>query len=149
MKSIYNADDNQEIIARINKLTPESQALWGKMNAAQMLSHCQAPMDVAFGDLNLKANFLMQLLGKMVKGKMLKSAEFKKNSPTAPAFIRNEPCDFEQSKKDLIARINKFSEQGQKAIKNTKHPFFGEMTHAEWDQLQSMHLDHHMRQFGV
>jgi len=149
MKSIYNADDNQEIIARINKLTPESKAQWGKMNAAQMLSHCQAPMDIAFGDLNLKANFFMQLLGKMIKSKMLKSAEFKKNSPTAPAFIRNHECDFEQSKKDLIARINKFSEQGERAIKNTKHPFFGEMTLQEWDFLQSMHLDHHMRQFGV
>jgi hypothetical protein len=149
MKSIYNANDNQEVIARINKLSPESQAQWGKMNSAQMLSHCQAPMDVAFGDLNLKANFFMQLLGKMVKGKMLKSAEFKKNSPTAPAFIRNEPCDFEQSKKDLIQKINKFSEQGEKAVKTTKHPFFGEMTLSEWDRLQSMHLDHHMKQFGV
>jgi hypothetical protein len=149
MKSIYNADDNQEMIARINKLTPESKALWGKMNAAQMLSHCHGPIDVAFGDLNLKANFFMQLLGKMFKNKILNSAEFKKDSPTAPAFIRNEPCDFEQSKKDLIQKINKFSELGEKAIKTTKHPFFGEMTHKEWDRLHVMHLDHHMKQFGV
>ena len=123
MKSIYNADDNQEIIARINKLTLESKAQWGKMNAAQMLSHCQAPMDVAFGDLNLKANFFMQLLGKMFKNKILNSAEFKKDSPTAPAFIRNNECDFEQSKADLINKINRFSELGEKAIKTTKHPF--------------------------
>ena len=149
MKSIYNADDNQEIIERINKLTPESQAQWGKMNAAQMLSHCQAPMDVAFGNLNLKANFFMQLLGKMFKNKILNSAEFKKDSPTAPAFIRNNECDFEQSKADLINKINRFSEFGEKAIKTTKHPFFGEMKLSEWDRLQSMHLDHHMRQFGV
>ena len=149
MASIFNTDDNQKIIDRINKLTPESQAQWGKMNVAQMLSHCQAPMDVAFGNLNLKANFFMQLLGKMFKNKILNSAEFKKESPTAPAFIRNYECDFEQSKKDLIERINKFSELGKKAIKTTKHPFFGEMTHKEWDRLQSMHLDHHMKQFGV
>ena len=149
MNSIYDKSSNDTIIARINSLTPETKAVWGKMNSAQMLSHCQAPMDVAFGNLNLKANFFMQLLGKMVKSKMMKSAEFKKNSPTAPAFIRNYECDFEQSKKGLIERINKFSENREKAIKNTKHPFFGEMNHSEWDRLQSMHLDHHMKQFGV
>ncbi len=149
MKSIYKTDHNQELITRINKLTPESKALWGKMNAAQMLSHCQAPMDVAFGDMNLKANFFMQLLGRMFKNKILNSAEFKKDSPTAPAFIRNNECDFEQSKADLIKKINRFSELGEKAIKTTKHPFFGEMTLEEWDRLQSMHLEHHMKQFGV
>ena len=106
MKSIYNTNHNKELIERINKLTPESQAQWGKMNAAQMLSHCQAPMDVAFGDLNLKANFFMQLLGKMFKNKILNSAEFKKDSPTSPAFIRNQDCDFEASKAGFINRSN-------------------------------------------
>ena len=149
MASIFNADDNQKTIDRINKLSSETKAEWGKMNVAQMLSHCQAPMDVAFGDLNLKANFFMQMLGKIFKNKILNSAEFKKNSPTAPAFIRKEPCDFEQSKAELIKKINRFVEFGEKAIKTTKHPFFGEMTYKEWDRLQSMHLDHHLKQFGV
>ena len=149
MKSIFNPADNQELISRIHKVTPESKAQWGKMNAAQMLSHCHGPIDVAFGDLNLKANFFMLLLGKIVKNKILNSAEFKKDSPTAPAFIRNEPCDFEQSKADLIQKINHFSELGEKAIKTTKHPFFGEMTHEEWDKLHVMHLEHHLKQFGV
>jgi hypothetical protein len=149
MASIYNPSDNQLIIDRINKLSPESRSQWGKMNAAQMLSHCHGPIDVAFGDLNLKANFFMQLLGKMLKTKILKSPEFKKDSPTAPAFIRKEACDFEQSKVGLIKRINKFSELGEKSIKTTKHPFFGEMTLSEWDRLHVMHLDHHLKQFGV
>ena len=149
MNRIYNANDNKELIERINKLTPESKALWGKMNSAKMLSHCHGPIDVAFGDLNLKANFFMQLLGKMFKNKVLNSAEFKKDSPTAPAFIRNYECDFEQSKAGLIQRINKFSEQGNKVIKTTKHPFFGEMTLNEWDKLHVMHLNHHLNQFGV
>ena len=149
MKSIYNPNDNKEVIERINKLTSESKAEWGKMNAAQMLSHCHGPIDVAFGDLNLKANFFMQLLGKIFKNKILNSAQFKKDSPTAPAFIRNEVCDFEQSKLGLIKRINKFSELGEKAIKTTKHPFFGEMTLNEWDRLHVMHLEHHLKQFGI
>jgi Protein of unknown function (DUF1569) len=149
MSSIYNKTDNDLFISRINQLTPESKALWGKMTVDQMLSHCQAPMDFAFGKTPMKANFIMRLLGKMIKGKMLKSKEFKKNSPTAPAFIRTEKYDFDQTKQGLIERINVFSELGPKAIKTTNHPFFGEMTYEEWSQLHTMHLDHHLRQFGV
>ena len=149
MYSIYNKNDNQILIDRINKLSLESKAQWGKMNVAQMLSHCQAPIDVAFGDLNLKANFFMQLLGKLLKNKILNATEFKKDSPTAPEFIRKNECDFEKSKAELIKKINRFSELGEKAIKTTKHPFFGEMTLQDWDKLHVMHLDHHLKQFGV
>lgn len=149
MGSIYNKADNEIIISRINNLTPESKGQWGKMTVDQMLSHCQAPMDFAFGKTPMKANFLMQLLGKMLKGKILNSNEFKKDSPTAPAFIRTEVYDFEETKKGLIERINIFSDLGEKAIKTTKHPFFGEMTYDEWSKMHTMHLDHHLRQFGV
>lgn len=148
MKSIYNKDHNLELIERINRLSPESQAQWGKMNAAQMLSHCQGPIDVAFGNLKLKPNFLIGLLGKIFKNKILNAAEFKKNSPTAPEFIRKEAIDFEQSKKELIQKVMLFSELGEKAIKSSKHPFFGEMSFKDWDRLQYMHLDHHLKQFG-
>lgn len=149
MGSIYNKSDNDVFISRINNLSPESKAQWGKMTVSQMLSHCQAPIDFAFGKTPIKANFLMRLLGKMIKGKMLKSNEFKKNSPTAPAFIRTGTYDFEEAKNGLIERINTFSDLGQKAIKTTKHPFFGEMTYDEWSQLHTMHLEHHLKQFGV
>ncbi|MGV3697397.1 DUF1569 domain-containing protein [Flavobacterium sp.] len=149
MSSIYSKADNDKVIERINQLTPESQRLWGKMTVDQMLSHCQAPIDFAFGSTPMKANFIMRLLGRMVKSKMLKSNEFRKNSPTAPQFIRTERYDFEEVKNGLIERINRFSELGEKAVKTTKHPFFGEMTYDEWSQLHTMHLDHHLKQFGV
>lgn len=30
MKSIFNLSDNQEIIKRVQQLTPDTKALWGK-----------------------------------------------------------------------------------------------------------------------
>lgn len=149
MPSIFNNEDNEEIINRLNNLTPETKPLWGKMNVGQMLSHCQAPIDLAFGTTTLKANFLMQLIGKRFKNKILNSPEFKKNSPTAPSFIRTQECNFEENKKQLIQKISQFASLGPKAIHNYKHPFFGEMSIAEWDKLQTMHIDHHLKQFGV
>jgi hypothetical protein len=149
MASIFDKNDNNLIISRINALTPETQPLWGKMNVGQMLSHCQAPLDVASGDLQLKSNFILQIIGKLYKKKILAAPGFKKNSPTAPDFLRNNPVDFEGAKSELIAKVLKFSSLGPKVIANHKHPFFGEMTNEEWDLLQWKHLDHHLKQFGV
>ena len=148
MKSIFNPQDNQDIINRINNLSPESKALWGKMTVDQMLSHCQAPIDVAFGTLPLKANFVMQMLGKMLKSKILKSPEFKKNSPTAPSFVRTKNYNFQKTREELIEKVKKFASEEHSSIKNKTHPFFGKMTYEEWDRLHYMHLDHHLRQFN-
>jgi hypothetical protein len=51
MKRLFSAKENQEIIDRINELTPDTPALWGKMNVSQMLTHCQQPLKVAYGEL--------------------------------------------------------------------------------------------------
>lgn len=149
MNSIYDKTSNQAIIERINKLTPDSEALWGKMTVDQMLSHCIAPIDLALGNSKLKVNFIMQLLGKILKKKILNSNEFKKNSPTAPSFIRNNKYNFEDVKSELIQKFSTFSELKHQAIKRKEHPFFGKMSYEDWDKLHWMHIDHHLRQFGV
>jgi hypothetical protein len=149
MESLFDKHANDAIIQRIQSLNEVSIPLWGKMNVGQMLSHCQAPLDVASGDLQLKSNFILQIIGKLYKKKILAAPGFKKNSPTAPDFLRNNPVDFEGAKSELIAKVLKFSSLGPKVIANHKHPFFGEMTNEEWDLLQWKHLDHHLKQFGV
>jgi len=147
MASIYNAQDNQELISRIEKITPNAPALWGKMNAVQMLKHTKAATDVAFGSVDLKINFFMKLLGRILKNKVFNS-DFKRNSPTAPEFIFTEDYDFEASKEELISNIKTFA-NGPSVIKVIDHPFWGKMTNDDWDKLMWRHLDHHLRQFGV
>jgi len=149
MPSIYNQSDNDSYIERINLLTKESKPLWGKMTVDQMLSHCQAPIDVAFGTLPLRSNWFMKLIGKLFKNKILNSNGFKKDSPTAPDFIRKGTYDFEKTKTELTVKLAKFVQFGHQSITSKRHPFFGEMSYEEWDKLHSMHLDHHLKQFGV
>jgi len=59
VKNLYDPAVKQEIISRINKLTADSKPLWGKMNASQMLAHCQKPLGVATGSHTLKPNFII------------------------------------------------------------------------------------------
>jgi hypothetical protein len=150
MKSIFNKEDNLALQARIQALQPNRNALWGKMNVSQMLSHCQAPMEMAFGKLTLQSNFFMRIVGKIFKNKILNGQGFKKHSPTVKEFIRNDKnTDFEKNKMILLESLSHFLAAGELAIVNKKHPFFGTMSTEEWDKLQYMHLNHHLKQFGV
>ena len=147
MKSIFDKNDNDEFISSINKLTPETTANWGKMSVNQMFKHTNEALIVAFGEKELRINFLMKFLGKMMKNKVFNS-DFKKNSPTAPEFIFKDNYDFEKSKNDLITNFSRFAE-GEKSVTLTEHPFWGKMNHDDWNKLMWKHMDHHLRQFGV
>lgn len=147
MGSIYNNADNETIIARINLLSPESKPLWGKMTVDQMCKHCNATMQVAFGKQTLKMNFLMRLLGRMLKNKAF-NTDFGKSSPTAKEFKFEGSYDFESSRKEFAESFSQFA-KGTQVIKLMDHPFWGKMTYEDWDKLMWRHTDHHLRQFGV
>ncbi len=147
MNSIFNKADNDLIIARINQLTPESKALWGKMTVDQMLKHTEAAVAVAFSEKELKINFLMKILGKLLKNKVFNN-DFGKNSPTAPEFVFVDRYDFESSKLALIKQFSRFA-AGENSISLTVHPFWGKMTSDDWNKLMWKHMDHHLSQFGV
>ena len=149
MNSLFNPEHNKEIVERINKLTPQSKAQWGKMNVGQAMAHCQQPLRVAYGDLKLKRTFFGFLLGGMVKKKLTGPADYDKNLPTDKHFIVSDQRNFETEKLKLIALVQKFASEGPKALTKEAHPFFGRLTTAEWDALQYKHLHHHLTQFGV
>ena len=149
MKSIFNAEGNQAIINRIEQLSPITLNEWGTMNVGQMLVHCQLLIKVAFGELVIKRGLMGFLFGKMIKKSIMSDTPFKNNLPTAKEFEVKGMHDFHASKKDLIAMIKRFSDEGHSVIRNPKHPIFGTLTPEEWDYMQWKHLDHHLKQFGV
>jgi hypothetical protein len=150
MRSLFNKADSEHFIERINKLGPTVKPQWGKMNSAQMLAHCTAPLKMAHGEIKGKRGLASFLFGKMAKKKFTNpTIPFDKNLPTDPNFKFPNASDFEAEKKKLIAQINTFSEKGPAGITTLPHSFFGRMTPQEWDIMQSKHLDHHLGQFGV
>jgi len=149
MNSIFDSVSNAQIIARIQSLTPESKPLWGKMNAAQMCKHCTLAIDVAFGKMDLKINFLMKILGKLLKKKVFYGGDMGKNSPTAKEFMITSEEELEKTKAEFISNFSRFATEGKSSIKTMHHPFWGKMTYEDWDALMWKHVDHHLRQFGV
>src|SRR6478609_6765421 len=147
MGSIYDKADNEAIIARINSLSPESKAQWGKMTVDQMCKHCNATIQVAFGKQGLKINFIFRILGRLLKNKAFNN-DFGKGSPTAKEFKFEDSYDFESSRKEFAESFSQFA-QGTQVIKVMDHPFGGKMTYDDCDKVMWRHTDHHLRQFGV
>jgi hypothetical protein len=147
MKNIFNEADKNEILQRVEKLTPESKPLWGTMNVAQMLAHGAHAAKLPTGEVAAKrAGFPINVIGSLLKNKILNSPEFRKNSPTSPEIKITDPRDFEKEKANFIAAIKKLDE---KVATAPKHPFFGKMTATEWGRINYIHADHHLKQFGV
>ena len=65
LPNIYNQTVAQDLINRINNLTPETPANWGKMNVSQMLSHSNITYEYVFDERNDHPNFLMKFILKM------------------------------------------------------------------------------------
>ena len=151
MKSIFNDTDKNELLRRIEQLSPTNPALWGKMNVSQMLTHCVEGIKLPTGEVKPKrVSFPINVLGKLLKNKIvLGEGVLRKNSPTAPELTISDTKDFEKEKARLMAAVNGLHSMGEGGIKQEVHPFFGKMTQKEWGILNYKHLDHHLRQFGA
>ena len=150
MKNIFNKTDGNEILERIEKLTPESKALWGTMNVSQMMAHCASAAKMPTGEVAPKrVGFPISLIGKMLKSKILRAPTFRKNSPTAPEIKITDTRDFEKEKANFKAAVKKLVENGESIAKASHHPFFGKMTPSEWGRINYLHADHHLSQFGA
>lgn len=149
MQDLFSPAVSGKIVSRMEQLKSTSQPLWGKMNVAQMLAHCQAPLQVALKEKKLKRNLFGILFGKMAKKKLTSGKPFPRNLPTDKSFLVTDERKFEEEKSKLITLINRFTAAGGESISKETHPFFGKMTPEEWGILSYKHLDHHLQQFGV
>lgn len=149
MKSLFNKDDNSEMIERIRKIKADSKPLWGKMDAAGMLFHLQVPIRVSLGELKLKRGLAGFLFGKMALKQVLSDKPFKKGVPTSDQFKPSGNYDLEAEKEKLVKLVSSLAEKDPSAISSNPHPFFGVLTPEQWNIITWKHLDHHLTQFGV
>jgi hypothetical protein len=150
MKVLFFPDVTNEVIDRINNLTNTSPRLWGTMDVAQMLAHCNVTYELVYDDIHPKPNaFVKWMLRMFVKHKVVNETPYKQNGQTAPAFKIKEKKDFEIEKKRLIDYLRKTQNLGSHHFKDKESHSFGVLTDEEWNNMFYKHLDHHLKQFGV
>ncbi len=150
MKNIFKEEIVKEVLARMDKLTPETQAVWGTMSVGQMLAHCNVTYEMLYTDKHPKPNaFKRFMLKTFVKKIVVGDKEYAKNSRTAPQFVITESKDFEKEKERLAEFITKTEGLGEKHFDGLESHSFGVLAKEEWNNMFYKHLDHHLSQFGV
>ncbi len=150
MDNIFQPEVTEAIISRIEKLTPDAQPQWGKMNVAQMLAHCNVTYELVYDDKHPQPNGLMKwMLKTFVKNTVVNDTPYKHNSRTAPVFLIADARDFAKEKARLIEHIRHTQQLGQAHFEGKESHSFGKLKSGEWNNMFFKHLDHHLRQFAV
>ena len=149
MQSLFNATDRNELVRRLANLQPSNPRQWGKMDAAQMLAHCAAALEVACGDSIRKQALIGRVLAPFVRKSVLGDKPFQRNAPTDPAFKIAGERDFAAEHTHLTVLMERFASRGPAAAEGLVHSFFGRLTADEWGRLMYKHVDHHLRQFNA
>lgn len=146
--TLLEPQSHATMLERLQKLTPQSKAQWGKMDVAQMIAHLAGALEIAMSSKPASWSLLGRLFGPSAKRQIL-TKEFSKNSPTDDSIKITDARDFAKEKQRLLALLERFKQGGEVGITRQPNTFFGPMTPNEWARLQYQHLDHHFKQFGV
>lgn len=148
LKSVFQDETRGELINRINSLTPDSKALWGKMNIYQMTKHCTIWDEWVQGKNNpvYKQEFLGKIFGRMALRSNTKNDKpMSKGMPAGQLIVKEKDGDMEAQKKIWAALIAHYEHYDNP---NFIHDFFGRMTREQIGIFAYKHADHHLRQFG-
>ena len=148
MPTFWNAATRDDFCRRVDRLSADSKAAWGKFTAAQMVAHLNDAMRMATGELAV-APKKMPLRYFPLKQLVLYVLPFPKSAPTAPELLAR--CNAA----DLRAEQAEFTKIATRAAAKApsdrwpEHPAFGTMSHKAWGKLIYKHTEHHLKQFGV
>lgn len=108
IKNAFHQEVANELIARINKLTPTTQPQWGVMTVDQMLAHCSVAYHCTYSPEKFKkaGAFKKFLLKTFVKPMVVGEKPYPKNGRTAPEFIISDRRDFEKKKKTNLSDLS-------------------------------------------
>ena len=152
MKNLRNTKDKGEIARRLQSVQPDSQRLWGKMPAHQMICHLSDGFRMYMGEKKVDA------VGGIYPSRVLRwvalwaPLRWPKGFQTMKELDQQggggtSPVDFERDLRELRSLLERFTKQPRDFTWGA-HPHFGTMNEKEWMRLAYLHADHHLRQFG-
>jgi hypothetical protein len=148
-RSLFDPAAAAEIVNRFGQLNPASTARWGKMQVTEMLLHCTLANTFIVED---RSPYQMQGL----KKRLLTFAAIhliprfphnRKGPGRLHTIGKIDQDEFEQQRKTCIKSITRFA--NYKEPITSLHGGLGFLSNREWGIITWMHMDHHLRQFGI
>ena len=152
MASRLDAASRAGLEARVLRLRPDSVRQWGSMTAHQAICHMsdalrmslnERPVTAISGSLGPLIRFVaLSLPVPWPRGRIKTVPEVEQGLGGTP------PGDFERDRRDLLELMARFCAARPDGF-CPRHPIFGAMTTDRWKRWGYLHMDHHLRQFGV
>jgi hypothetical protein len=152
MKSLRNQNDQEEVLGRLRRLRPDSTRRWGRMSPHQMVCHLSDSFLMAFGEKEVSSATSL-LHRTVVKWIALKSPlQWPPGIKTRPEVDQEvggtRPAEFGRDVEALLGIVERFTRQPREFVWHP-HPTFGTLTDEERMRWGYLHMDHHLRQFGL
>ena len=135
--------------ARLERLTPRQLRVWGTMSTHQMVAHLANTAEAAlkrrpFAAAARRPRRVLKLVC------LYLPVPWPRNIRTGeePASERLAPDGFEADHRRAINTLGELASASEGALVD-RHPIFGPMSPAEWHRWAFLHVDHHLRQFGL
>jgi hypothetical protein len=139
-----------ELIARLERLTPETPRRWGKMTAHQVVCHLSDSFRAVMGTglSSVATPWSRTVIKWMALNAPLKWPHGVPTRPEVDQFIGGtRPVEFARDRQELTSLMADFAARTGGNLH--PHPMFGAMTTREWHRWGWRHMDHHLRQFGA
>ena len=145
--------DRDEVLARLANVRPDSPRQWGQMSAPQMICHLGDAFRMAGDkplpdDSTLAQRTLIKWMALYTPlpwpaGKLVTRPEIDQ--------VQGGGCSpgvFADDVARLVTLVDQFTARDRN-VRWPAHPFFGAMSSSAWLRWGYLHMDHHLRQFGV
>lgn len=139
-------------VERLKRIDLDAPPEWGEMTAAQMMGHVNMMIIYSLGKLpalpSMGGWFTRNLVGPILLNGIMKMP--KNLKPKLPEGSP-EPPPPPSGNIDLLTNALEMFYEGLESgeIESPPHPAFGDIGVEGWAKLHCVHLDHHLRQFGV
>jgi hypothetical protein len=147
------ADSAQRVAlaARLRRLAPDSPRQWGRMTPHQAVCHLSDSFRAIMGDKSassIATPFSRTVIKWIALNAPMKWPPGVKTMPEVDQEIGGtKPVEFARDRHDLEALMEQFAVKQGRELQ--PHPMFGRMTTEQWQRWGWLHMDHHLRQFGV
>jgi hypothetical protein len=152
MKSLARQRDKAEVLARLERVRPQSVARWGRMSAHQMVCHLSDAFRMATGEKAVSdaTSLLQRTIVKWIA--LYAPMHWPAGIETRPEIDQcrgggTKPDDFARDVAEVATMVAAVT--SRTSDRWPPHPIFGALSEAEWMRWGYLHMDHHLRQFGA
>jgi hypothetical protein len=153
VKTLGNASDRDEVVERLGRLQSDSARRWGTMSPHEAVCHLSDSFKLCLGTKEAALTSPNAFNRVVVKWIALQAPmQWPRGVKTRPEVDQKvggtRPTEFARDVDELRAIVLGFA-PGYPGFGSKPHPIFGMMSEAEWLRWGYLHMDHHLRQFGV